>query len=832
MQQPQWTIRGLIIGIVVAMVTIAAIPGVARADDAARQQFIFAYKLLQQGEDNLSADAFDQYLGNFPHAQLHADGLYFRALLYHRAGKDEQAEKLLAKADKPKFVPGYAIKLLRGQVLTDLKKYDDAVKVLETIDPEGLKPAVGQALWYLKGLAYRGAGNLQAAATSLAKAGEGKTPTAGGALLDLARVQVAMKSKSKAINTLSRAVKFDGVAAEAARLAGDLCYDEGNYEKSITFYKQVISDHQSSMDFQPAVLGVLWSHYSAGRYEAAIDAYERYRKMLTGGNATTAAYLAGSSQKALAHNKQAEPLLRQAADGAAPQDRGTQAKALYKLAQCQMAMENYNAIEKTVAQLRQRFPTSPVTVDAAFLQARADAAQGDVAAGAAILTRLINQGKDTPYYADAVRARARLYADHSELKAAASDFETYVSLKQIKTSDRQEARLRLVDLDYRLKRFDKAAAQANTLLAGKKLDPAVAQEGLYREAMALIKLGKTKQALATLQTLDETYPLNTHHADSVYYRGLLQMSLNQTHAGEALLQQAADEASLGQALRLNALGLIATQRMDDDNEQAAGKALEQMLKLGGPSALSNGRMLILAKTRIVRGDAQGALALAKTVVNNRGSATVKQQAYGLYLMGEAQRALGNTDAAVKSFRHVIAIGQGHELEASLSLAKALAAAGKNDAAINELDGLVNVASDKIASAALFEQAKIYRKLASQHRRASEMKEAKQAETSARKQLSRLVLLYSVHKLAPLPEQARVVLAEVDRQLDLKDAAARQWKALIDDYADSPYATYARAEQSNDPGERKALLGKLTGQKLDAFLTARVNSALNGMGGGS
>src|SRR5699024_11117888 len=158
-------------------------------------------------------------------------------------------------------------------------------------------------------------------ADSLKRAAGANTSMTGRALLDLARVQVGLKHKTRAIATLDKALKYDHVAAPAARLAGDLCYGVGDYETSAKFYLRIVTHHQSSDDFAPAVIGLLWSHYSAGRYQAAVDAWGRYHKMLSGGAATAAAYLAGSSQQRLGTDAAAAAmLLKVAAQGPAPHD--------------------------------------------------------------------------------------------------------------------------------------------------------------------------------------------------------------------------------------------------------------------------------------------------------------------------------------------------------------------------------------------------------------------------------------------------------------------------------------------------------------------------------
>ncbi|MEX0744547.1 MAG: hypothetical protein WD118_03000, partial [Phycisphaeraceae bacterium] len=78
---------------------------------AAHEQFLFAYKLLQRGEDRLAADAFDDYLGNFPQDEKRGDGLYYRALLHRRAGENQPAVDLLDDVPATQIVPGYAVDL-------------------------------------------------------------------------------------------------------------------------------------------------------------------------------------------------------------------------------------------------------------------------------------------------------------------------------------------------------------------------------------------------------------------------------------------------------------------------------------------------------------------------------------------------------------------------------------------------------------------------------------------------------------------------------------------------------------------------------------------------
>ncbi|MEO0477189.1 MAG: tetratricopeptide repeat protein, partial [Planctomycetota bacterium] len=136
--------------------------------DAEHQQFLFAYKLLQRGETVDAAAEFDEYLGKFPNGEKFGDAQYYRALLFRKAGQNDKAADLLKSAKDPTIVPAYAVKLLHGQVLSDQGKFKEALGPLEQIKADELDDKVAVSALYLKGLAYRGAENMEASATALA----------------------------------------------------------------------------------------------------------------------------------------------------------------------------------------------------------------------------------------------------------------------------------------------------------------------------------------------------------------------------------------------------------------------------------------------------------------------------------------------------------------------------------------------------------------------------------------------------------------------------------------------------------------------------------------
>ncbi|MEL7087348.1 MAG: tetratricopeptide repeat protein, partial [Planctomycetota bacterium] len=271
---------------------------------AAEQEFLFAYKLMQRGDTAEAGEAFDAFLEKFPQDAQRGDALYFRAALYRQNGALRAAAELLAGATgrfAPKRVPVYAVQLLRGQVLTDLGEYDQAIASLEQIELDALPDRAVASVRLLQALAYRGAGNFEASANAASAAASVTSPVKGRAMVTLARAQSRGGDNAAALDTLARALAFDDAAvnAEAARLAGDLSYAEGDYDQATAFYTRVIERDQSSAEFVPAVVGRMWADLQAGRNVAVVSADQQFGDALPAGPRAAASYLAASAYQAI-----------------------------------------------------------------------------------------------------------------------------------------------------------------------------------------------------------------------------------------------------------------------------------------------------------------------------------------------------------------------------------------------------------------------------------------------------------------------------------------------------------------------------------------------------
>ena len=699
--------RSLRFTAVLAALLLLATAAPALAADAARQQFLFAYKLLQRGDEKLAAEAFDDYLGDFPRAERRGDAAYYRALLHRRAGELEAAAKRLDEAPKPTLVPMHAVRLLAGQVLSDLNRHEEALRPLEAINADELPDRAAASVRFLRGLTHRAVGNLAQAEEDLQAAVELDTPLEGRSLLELARVRVLQTRHDAARETLDRALERGGasVEAEAARLAGELAYRADDLDAAIESYGRVIARHPNSPHFGPAVVGSMWAHLAADRPNRVVELFDQHRESLRLQDLLPATYLKGSAHLKLDQPEAAAEALASIARGEGKYPLLEQ--ALYKLAVARRQLGQHEQARAAIARLADLYPDSPRLADAAFLLALIDAEAGDVERGANRLTELIEQGPEHPYHDQALLRRARLYERHGFPKRAIEDYQAFLDNSGMTGEQGVAAALRLADLAVEQGRLQLAADLTAALLAQRdRLDAAAIQEAMFRRALAMIRLDRPDAAADQLDEIEATYPVSGYRSEVGYYRALLAANRDDAAAAAVpkLRAAAADEA-LGTARRINSLRLLAMLQRDAD-PAASAEAIERMIELGGQEAVDVSERLWLARRYLAGDRNEDALSLTTPIAANAERGALLAEA--LLLRGEALRKLEQYDEAEQSLRRVQALGEGFDLEAQAQLARLLEDQGQHAAAIDALKPLAASRSSRTAAEALYAMARNHR----------------------------------------------------------------------------------------------------------------------------
>ncbi len=789
--------------ILLLAVTVLAPATVTLADTPADRQFVFAYRLLQQGDNKLAAEAFDDFLDSFPRDQRLGDARYYRAMLAKRLGDLNTAANQLQQIQDTTMVPSHAVALLRGQVAYDQNQPEVALQALEGIQLDPLEPAIRAAVLTLRGLAYRAAGNPTGAEASLSKAVTIESAMQPRALLNLGRVQAQLGKTQPAVTSLGRAIQTGqpAIAAEAARLAGDITYESGNYEQAGSFYRQVIANYQSSRHFGPSVVGLLWSHWQAGEYEPLLTAFTKYQNALSGKSAIEAAYLAGSAEQALGRHEPAAARLE--AIIPASQQVGLADKVLYKAARSRFALGQSDRAKQLLSQLEQ-IEGSALAADGQFMLAVAEASEGDPAAGAAKLSSIVRAGPDHPYYAQALFQRARLYEMSGSTEAAAADYKNYRDLlinhDQPAGTGQDSApavTLRLVDLYDRLGDLAAADQAARWLLEQSDLPPAIEQEALLRHGLVLIKQKQVDQALARFKTLAAGHPQAPLTPTANYYRGLLLMSQKKPGEAVAVLKQAVAVDALAPDQQVAALRLIALHAMQADNTAETLAALNQIEQIGGQGTLQPNERLWLARHQLDApdGDARTALRYLAPLVKEDHGASAAQHAEAVFRAGVALRQLGQTDGALEAFSRTVALGQGWDLPARLATAETLAGQGQLDTALQQYNSLANVSDSQTAAEAVFMAGRMHKAIAEKARLASDNAAYERSISEARSMFKRVTLLFADPSFSPLPQQAHLELIQIDIAQDQRQAALKTAADLISKYGKEPAGDLGRAYEA-------------------------------------
>lgn len=802
------------------------------ANDPSHQQFLFAYKLLQRGEDEMAAEAFDEYLADFPSAKRRGDAAYYRAMLHRRAADSQAAIDLLQDAPAPTLVPAYAIDLLRGQAQADLNRHAAAAESFEKIDTDQLQPATAASVLYLRGRAHRGADHLAAAARDFEAAGKLDSPVRARALIELSQVQREMGRADEAVKTLRRVLALDDTTApaEAARLAGDLSFETGGYEQAVEFYQLVISGYPSSAHFGPAVVGTLWAHYAAGDDARVIESFKQHEAALPLQDRVQAIYLTGS-----AHLRRGDA--KAAADAFARITRGDEAyplldKALLKLAEALLKLEDYAGVREAIEKLRRLYPDSPLRADAAYLLAAADARQGRVERGAARLTELIDAGPENPYHAPALLHRARLYGANDKPRAAIADYQRYLAAAP-DAPQTPSAALRLIALLTDTGKPAEAVQVADALRSRSKLPATVQQEAMYRRAVALLRDEKPGEALRQLDTLSKAHPLHPFQDAATYYRGLILVAQSKPDEAVEPLTEAGRTEALDRASRVNAWRVLAAAQRDRGRDDASAKALAEIETLGGKEAMVGSELVWLGRYHVDADQPERAEPYLDAALDRRDKLKPALLAAALYETARMHRTAGRYDQALTVLEEVLAIGRGLDLDAQLEMARTLADMDRREAAADLFEGLSIADDSRIAAAALYEGAANQRAIAAARRKADDPVGAEVALREARKLLKRIVLLYAMPPLEPLPQRALLDLADIAAALDQPQQRVAELEELARKYPDGPYARYAKAllaAQRNRLGEATTLLKTLRDQPLDPPLTGRVTATLKELEG--
>lgn len=811
------------------------------ADDADRQ-FTFAARLMQQGETKLAEEAFGEFIRKFAADRRASDVHYYMALLARQRGDLKTAQQHLDKVANPLNVSPEALSLIRGQVKLETGDFAGAVSQLEKLDAQKLPDAESRATWsYLLAIAYRGIGNLPAAAKHFNTAGDAASSIRGPALLELGKVQLETKEPNAALASLTEALKANldpARSAEARLLAADIAYQQQRFALAADLYREVVQRHQTTPQFKPALIGMLRALYASAQDEEIVRQHAALAQHIAPEQQAEALYLVAAAQVRRKQFPEARNTLLEFYKRFGS-DHALSGEVAYLYATC-FYQTDLAGFEKWMASIEAQLPRMEHRHELMYLRAQVSVKQERYDEAIARLAPLIDE-TDNPYARRALLQRAALREKTGDSTAASADYALYAQ-RYGQDPQAAVASRRAIDLAFSSGEMDKVVSLATPWLKQETIDPVEKPAVRFKLAIAQIKLGKLDEALANLDAVLNEKPAPDAELATLahFYRGILLAS----RAAAPTPQKPADttvaaidalnaslRGSLADAQRNQAMGLIANLHRLAGRDDEALRTYEQLRQRQAPGSFDPLVAVYVARGLLERDQLEPALAWAAAVIDNK-EADPAAVAESLFIAAQARHQLKQFSDAIATYQRLIAYSRGYADQGRLGLAQSLAAAGQLEDALSAYDGLQNLEASDIAATALLESGLIHAELGQRFMSAGDASAAETRLSEARKRLNRVAILYDLPQTEDLVMRALLALGQMETQAG-DDAKAREiYERILKRPERTPWHDIAQAEMlllAGQRGEGVMALRKMIQRHGTTEAAAHARSRLTALG---
>jgi len=285
------------------------------------------------------------------------------------------------------------------------------------------------------------------------------------ALYEKSRALVMMSRESEAINVLQQLVSGypnSALSSQAGIQLGQLYYNGGNYQNSISAYKNVISKFPGTDDARTALLS-LETVYSELN---DIQSYVNYANSLPGGMRITV-----SRQDSLTYLAAESVYMR-----------GSKTEA-------ESGMQRY----------LQSYPNGAYHTDANYYLGVLADEKGNKQQ-AATYFRKVADANSAKYLDDALIYVSAIEYNNGNLNQALADYSRLANSARNQSSQ-QTGQMGVVRTQYRLKSFHEAARAATAFLANANLSPEVTAEARYLRGKSLQQVNEVEKAMDDFQSL-------------------------------------------------------------------------------------------------------------------------------------------------------------------------------------------------------------------------------------------------------------------------------------------------------------------------------------------
>ena len=453
-----------------------------------------------------AAAAFEQLGQQYPQSPYAQNLGTALAEVYYRLGQYRSAaDELRRRLSQLEGNQRARAHFLLAEAANQLRAGEEAVvQYRRVLDDHPTSPYVGPAQYGLAWHYHRAGAHEQAASTfaQVRQAGPGRL--ARRAPYYEAVHRAALGDTARAVS-LYESVAQQGadtrLAPEALFEAGLLRYEQGEYGSAAAFFRRLVRDH-------PDAARVGDAHYWLGNAYLVEESLDRALE----------AY-----DKATAYD-------------AAPDSLRIEVR--FQKAWAQYEDGRYGAAAPIFQDLVDTAPDSRRGGAALFWGADSHYQQGNYARARTLFQRYLNENPQGEKAPGARYALAWTYFKQNRFEAAAREFRRFLDGPAPSASDipyTQDARLRLADSYYALKRYEDAVE------VYRRADGAGTDYALYQAGDALSYAGRPEDALRSLRRLVERYPESAWRPEALYRMGTVHFQQQNYEEAESAYQQLLSE---------------------------------------------------------------------------------------------------------------------------------------------------------------------------------------------------------------------------------------------------------------------------------------------------
>ena len=338
----------------------------------------------------------------------------------------------------------------------------------------------------------------------------------------------------------ARGSSTDALAESATYHAAVSHARAGRTDEAVARFREVANTWPDGSFAGPAQFEVGMQLYEAGSYRPAAAAFRKYLQTFDDDpdRRADAQYWLGSAYLALGELDRALDTYEQAdapdavPDSALREVRYQQAWARYQAAEYDAAASAFRAIAEDA-------PTSERGIDGLFWAAESYFQVGSLGQAQDLFQQYLERRPQGSRAAAARYSLAWTHFKQENYRAAARAFEAFLQRSGQIASDvpyEQDARLRLADSYYALKRYDEAVSAYRQATSGPGADYALFQTG-----QALSVAGDPQGAIEAYQRLANRYPNSTWRPEALYRLGFVHLQQQNYDAARQAYRRVLDE---------------------------------------------------------------------------------------------------------------------------------------------------------------------------------------------------------------------------------------------------------------------------------------------------